>query len=156
MFFLSLTVPLIQNLGITILQAKNQMKFRSLLYIGIALCSLVFQVLLARPYGGVGVAAAVSGALFLGQGVIMNIYYYKKQHLDIPAFWLEILKLTIIPALMCIAGFLATSSLELSSLWSLALAITLYSVIYILLMWFFGLSDKEKSLFRFRKGQSEI
>ena len=156
MFFLSLTVPLIQNLGITILQAKNQMKFRSLLYIGIALCSLVFQVLLARPYGGVGVAAAVSGALFLGQGVIMNIYYYKKQHLDIPAFWLEILKLTIIPALMCIAGYLATSRLDLSSLWSLAIAITLYSIIYILLMWFFGLSDKEKSLFRFRKGQSEI
>ena len=156
MFFLSLTVPLIQNLGITILQAKNQMKFRSLLYIGIALCSLVFQVLLARPYGGVGVAAAVSGALFLGQGVIMNIYYYKKQHLDIPAFWLEILKLTVIPALMCIAGYLATSRLDLSSLWSLAFAITLYSIIYILLMWFFGLSDKEKSLFRFRKGQSEI
>ena len=156
MFFLSLTVPLIQNLGITILQAKNQMKFRSLLYIGIALCSLVFQVLLARPYGGVGVAAAVSGALFLGQGVIMNIYYYKKQHLDIPAFWLEILKLTVIPALMCIAGYLATSRLDLSSLWSLAIAITLYSIIYILLMWFFGLSDKEKSLFRFRKGQSEI
>ena len=156
MFFLSLTVPLIQNLGITILQAKNQMKFRSLLYIGIALCSLVFQVLLARPYGGVGVAAAVSGALFLGQGVIMNIYYYKKQHLDIPAFWLEILKLTVIPALMCIAGYLATSRLDLSSLWFLAFAITLYSIIYILLMWFFGLSDKEKSLFRFRKGQSEI
>lgn len=33
LFFIPLTIPLIQNLGITVLQARNQMKFRSLLYI---------------------------------------------------------------------------------------------------------------------------
>ena len=40
LFFIPLTVPLIQNLGITILQARNQMKFRSSLYVVIAICSL--------------------------------------------------------------------------------------------------------------------
>ena len=43
LFFISLYIPLIQNLGITILQARNQMKFRSILYIIIASLSLVFQ-----------------------------------------------------------------------------------------------------------------
>ena len=48
MFFVPLTIPLIQNLGISILQARNQMKFRSLLYIVIALASLGLSILLAK------------------------------------------------------------------------------------------------------------
>ena len=47
LFFVPLTVPLIQNLGITILQARNQMKFRSLLYLVISLVSLGAQIPLA-------------------------------------------------------------------------------------------------------------
>ena len=35
LFFIVLTIPMIQNLGTTILQARNQMKFRALVYLGI-------------------------------------------------------------------------------------------------------------------------
>ncbi|EKC45638.1 hypothetical protein OBE_16754, partial [human gut metagenome] len=38
-----LTIPLIQNLGITILQARNQMEFRSILYIIIAFIKFIFS-----------------------------------------------------------------------------------------------------------------
>lgn len=68
LFFFSLLIPMIQNLGITILQARNQMKFRSLLYIFIAMAALAFQIVLARRYGGVGCAIAVSGLCFWGRG----------------------------------------------------------------------------------------
>ena len=47
-FFVPLTVPLIQNLGITILQARNQMRFRSTLYVIIALLSLCISIPLAK------------------------------------------------------------------------------------------------------------
>ena len=87
LFFIPLTIPLIQNLGITVLQARNQMKFRSLLYIVIALASLGLSILLAKPYGGYGCAFATSLALLIGQGLIMNIYYHRKQHLDMVNFW---------------------------------------------------------------------
>ena len=97
MFFIPLTVPLIQNVGITILMARNQMKFRSLLYIVIALLSLALSVLLAKPYGGYGCALATSLALFVGQVLIMNVYYQRKQHLDILRFWREIMKMSIVP-----------------------------------------------------------
>ena len=40
LFFIPLTIPLIQNMGIIILQARNQMKFRCLLYLGISVASL--------------------------------------------------------------------------------------------------------------------
>ena len=54
LFFVPLTIPLCQNLGITILQARNQMKFRCLLYLFISMASLVAQVFLSRRYGGIG------------------------------------------------------------------------------------------------------
>ena len=75
LFFFSLLIPMIQNLGITILQARNQMKFRSLLYIFIAMAALAFQIVLARRYGGVGCAIAVSGALLLGQEEIFSLAF---------------------------------------------------------------------------------
>ena len=81
MFFIPLTVPLIQNMGIIILQARNQMKFRSLLYIVIAVVSLVSSFPLAKYYGGMGCAISTAGALVLGQIIIMNIYYQRKQHI---------------------------------------------------------------------------
>ena len=74
LFFIPLTVPLIQNVGTIILQARNQMKFRSILYIGCAILSLITQIPLGRIWGGIGCAIAISGALFLGQILIMNIY----------------------------------------------------------------------------------
>lgn len=40
---LPLSIPLLQSLGYTILQAKAQLKFRAYLYLGIAILSLVFR-----------------------------------------------------------------------------------------------------------------
>ena len=50
-FLTALLIPLIQNVGITILQARNQMRFRSLLYVSIAIVTLGAQILLAPDYG---------------------------------------------------------------------------------------------------------
>ncbi|WP_417130422.1 oligosaccharide flippase family protein, partial [Parabacteroides faecis] len=87
LFFIPLTVPLIQNLGITILQARNEMKFRSILYVIIAIASLGLSIPMAKSYGGIGCAFATALALTAGQVVVMNIYYQRKQGIDIIKFW---------------------------------------------------------------------
>ena len=149
MFFIPLTIPLIQNLGITILQARNQMKFRSLLYIVIALASLVLSILLAKPYGGYGCAFATSLALLLGQVIIMNIYYQREQHLDMMKFWREIVKMSIVPACFVSVGLSVTSSsyfanVSLSQFVGMGL---LFSVCYIMVFWMFSMNSNEKDLF---------
>lgn len=145
-FILPLTVPLIQNLGITILQARNQMKFRSLLYIIIALVSLAFQIPLAKYYGGIGCAWAISGALVIGQIIIMNIYYHKKQGIDIVAFWKEILKMSIIPILMMTISILIIRHFPVTSILSFCIAILCFSAIYIPLFWNFSMNQYEREL----------
>lgn len=147
LFFVSLAIPLIQNLGITILQARNQMKFRSLLYIAIASVSLVFQIILAKPLGGMGCAIAVAGALFLGQGLIMNIYYQKKQKLDIRSFWIEICKMSVVPIVMCLCSIFILRNHILDGWLSLVVSILIFIIVYIPLFYCFSMNQSERDLF---------
>ena len=147
LFFVSLAIPLIQNLGITILQARNQMKFRSLLYIVIAGFSLVFQIVLAREYGGLGCAIAIASALFLGQGLIMNIYYHKKQGLEILSFWKEIMKMSIVPIIFCVVSMYLLRNMSFDCWYSFVIAIIVFAVIYLPTFFCFSMNRSERDLF---------
>ena len=147
LFFIPLTIPLIQNLGITILQARNEMKFRSILYIIIAACSLVLQIILTKYYGGIGCAIGISGALVIGQIFIMNIYYQRKQDLDIAMFWKEIIKMSVIPAVLIFCSMLVIHyTFPLDSWSKLIFGIIMYSVVYIPLFFRLSLTDDERNL----------
>lgn len=148
MFFVVLLIPLIQSVGITVLQARNDMKFRSILYIIIAVVSLAFQVVLAKKYDGIGCAIAISGALLLGQGFIMNIYYKIRQRIDIIRFWREIFKMSIVPTLMTIIGLYVINCVDLSSIVSFLIGIVIYSIVYIPMSWKFSMSKYEQGLLK--------
>lgn len=148
LFFIPLTVPLIQNLGITILQARNEMKFRSVLYIIIALVSLAMQILLTRFFGGIGCAMGVSGALVVGQILIMNVYYRRRQDLDIKTFWKEISKMSIIPIVLIFSSMLVIRHFFALDSWGkLILGIAAFSLVYIPLFFRFSMTDDERNLF---------
>lgn len=148
LFFIPLTAPLIQNLGITILQARNEMKFRSVLYIIIALVSLAMQIVLTRYFGGIGCAMGVSGALVVGQILIMNVYYRRRQELDIKTFWKEISKMSIIPIVLIFSSMLVIRHFFALDSWGkLILGIAAFSLVYIPLFFRFSMTDEERNLF---------
>lgn len=148
LFFIPLTVPLIQNLGITILQARNEMKFRSVLYIIIALVSLAMQIVLTRFFGGIGCAMGVSGALVVGQILIMNVYYRRRQDLDIKTFWKEISKMSIIPIVLIFSSMLFIRHFFALDSWGkLILGIAAFSLVYIPLFFRFSMTGDERNLF---------
>lgn len=145
-FFVALFIPLIQNTGIIILQARNQMKFRSLLYLAISIVSLVFQVVLAKTHGAVGCAVAIGAALIIGQGIVMNIYYQKRQKIDIVKFWHEIGKILIMPSLFTVVSVVLYKYLDYHSITSFILGIILFSVLFILVLCKFSMNDYELNL----------
>lgn len=148
LFFIPLTVPLIQNLGITILQARNQMKFRSIVYIIISIASLGLQIPLAKYYGGIGCGVAIATALILGQIIIMNIYYQRIQDIDIKQFWIEILKMTIVPAIICGLAFLGLNAYEIDTIPKLIWGMIIFSIVYLPLFWSFSMNKYEKGLIK--------
>ncbi len=147
LFFVSLTIPMIQNLGITILQARNSMKFRSLLYLVIALVSLYFQFVLAKRYGGLGCAIAISAALLVGQGLIMNVYYHYRQGLDLVLFWKEIGRMSVVPIIMCVSTLWLIRDAIWDSWFQLGLAIVVYVLVYLPLFFRFAMNQSERYLF---------
>lgn len=147
LFFIPLTIPLIQNLGVTILQARNQMKFRSLLYLIIALCSLGISIPLSKLYGGIGCAIGTALALIMGQIIVMNIYYYKKVNINIPRFWCEIVKMSAFPVLLTLVIWFLLQYIKLDSWLLLGAGIFLFSMIYLFLVWFTSMNNYERNLF---------
>ena len=146
LFFISLYIPLIQNLGITILQARNQMKFRSIAYIIIALFALLFQYIFAKMWGAVGCAIAVSGALLIGQGLVMNIYYKVMQNLAIGQFWKQILMMDIIPTVVTIVFVFILKDREITTWASFLSWVFVYAIVYVPLFYLFSMNKDEKRL----------
>lgn len=140
-----LAFPLIQNLGISILQAKNMHKFRSILYVIIALANVAISIPLAKFYSGIGAAIGTALSLIVGNIIIINIYYYKKVHLDIPDFWKNIIKMTI-PYIIPIALILLFMHLVVLHGF---ISVLVYGVIYILMYaivsYYFVMNSYEKN-----------
>lgn len=139
-------VPLSQNVGISILQAKNMHAFRSIIYLVIAVINVLLSLALVKRYGVIGCAAATALGCILGQIVTMNIYYKKKVGLDISRYWANIGKLTI-PAVtsLIICSLLNLLPLE-PSLGSLFIKGIIFSCIFMLIVWINGMNDFEKGL----------
>ena len=146
LFMSALIVPLIQNIGISILQARNQMKFRSLLYVTISIVCLIVQFPMAKQYGGIGCAITIAGSLILGHGLIMNIYYYRVQKINILHFWKEIFRMSVVPILMTILFYYVTSKYLIDAILELILFIIVYSLLYIPLSYKFSMNNHEKDM----------
>lgn len=148
LFFIPVTVPLIQNLGITILMARDQMRFRCVLYIIIAIGSLLVSVPLAKMYGGIGCAIATALALILGQVIAMNIYYKRKIHLDILRFWREIGKMSVAPLVVGILGYFVLRQVEINTMLSFLTSVLVFGSVYLVIIWNAGMNSFERNLFK--------
>ncbi len=140
------TISLIQNLGIEIQKAKNMHQFRSWVYLFIALGNLVVSIPLTYLYGGVGSALGTAMALIIGNGLIMNWYYHYRVGLDMRHFWLEVFALAPALAVSSIAGITLTVILDIRQVRWFVLGGVLYTVVFVLSMWFLGMNQYEKDL----------
>ena len=101
LIILPFTIDLIQNVGLSILQAMNRYDSRARVYFCTGLLNLFLAIPLAIRFGGIGCAFATGLSMFLGNGVVMNWFYKKYIGLDIPGFWRQIGRITI-PVLFCL------------------------------------------------------
>jgi len=140
------TIPLIQNLGIEIQRAKNMHRFRSWVYLFIAIGNIGLSIPLTQLYGGIGAALGTAIALIIGNGFIMNWYYHQRIGLDMKHFWLQILK--FIPSLLpsAVIGIMMVLFIDLFHIIPLLICGTLYILVFCISMWFLGMNQYEKEL----------
>lgn len=143
-----ITIPLIQNTGIAIMQARNLHQFRSIVYLFIAILNIINSIQLVKNYGAVGCAIATGVSFILGQIIIMNIYYQKRINIDIILFWKNILKMTKPIVIVFILGILMNKFIVDYSLVTFIIKGSIYTVIYSILMYFWGMNRDEKEEIR--------
>lgn len=143
-----LCVPLIQNTGLSIVVAQNKHQFRSIVYLIIAVLNVISTYLTVPTMGYIGAALCSCVSYLLGQGLIMNIYYYKVVGVNIPLFWKNILKLSIIPGCMLVLGMIISNFFEIRDWGTFFIGVLMFSCIYAVLMYVLSLNEYEKDVFR--------
>ena len=121
--------PLIQNLGISIIQAMNKYKFRSITMFVMALLNIIISIFLAKLYGPIGAAIGTGVSLIICNIIIMNIYYYKEIKIDIISFWKNILTMTIKMLIPVIIMIPVSIHVHMSNVLFMLIFIPLYTLI---------------------------
>jgi virulence factor mvin superfamily len=143
---LPLCVLLIQNLGISIMQAKNMHKFRSILLALIAIANIFISIPLAKAYGGIGSAIGTSLSLIIGNIIILNIYYHKKVGINVIEFWKSIIKMTIPMIIPIIAIVILMHFVKLHGYVNFIVFGGIYTILYCLTCYFLVMDDYEKNI----------
>lgn len=143
----SVTIPLIQNLGIEIQKAKNLHHFRSWVYGVVALGNIALSIPLTQRYGGIGAATGTAVSLILGNVILMNWYYHTRVGLDIVNFGRQILRLSVgvVPAVL--VGAVLVLAVDLSRLSVFLVSGLTYFLTYASGVWWLGMNDYERELF---------
>lgn len=141
-------IPLVQSICLNVIVAQNKHRFRSLVYLGIAIANVIGTWFLMQVMGIVGAALMTGVALIIGQGIIMNWYYHYKTGLNMLKFWREVGKIYLIPILMCVVTLIVSQFVDFYNFIILIIGILIYTLIYCIVNWFFVMNDYEKDIFR--------
>lgn len=144
-----LSVPLIQSIAFSTIMAQNKHQFRAITYAIIAVINVISTYLVLPFWGIIGAAACTGVAYTVGNGLIMNTYYYRVTKLDIPKFWKNILRMAIVPfGMVLVVWPIANILFHHLSLVSFLTGVAIYSIIFIVLSWKFTMNDYERGLIR--------
>lgn len=145
---LPLVIPYIQNTGLSIVIAQNKHQFRAIVYLIIAIINAVSTYFIVPYMGGIGAALCSCISYILGQGIIMNIYYYKVTGINIGRFWKNILSMSIVPFILCVATIIISNYINFYSLPVFLIGVIIYTVAYAVFSWIFSMNDYEKDVVR--------
>lgn len=146
-----MTIPLVQTLCLSILDARLQRLHRSAMLCAMAVGNVAVSVVLMGPLGHWGAVLGTVLSLILGHGVLMNRYYRKKLNLEPGRMLTEIFR----GNLPCALGAVALC-MPLTNIPGLFLGkCGLFCLIYGLLLWWFGWNRQEKQAIRNLWGRRE-
>ncbi|MCL2544294.1 MAG: polysaccharide biosynthesis C-terminal domain-containing protein [Clostridia bacterium] len=148
MLMLALMIPLFENAGISIIQAKNKHAFRAVMLTVVSAFKIGLSIYLIRLWGPVGAAVATVISLVIGNTLISNWYYHYKIGLNIPRFFRDTLR-GILPALLLITGVSCLTFLIPQDSWSsLLLRIGVIVPVYAGVMIAVGMNAAEREMLR--------
>lgn len=140
-----LAIPLVQNLGLSILKAKNKFVFRAISSLIMSFLTILMSVALTNEFGYWGVAISISITFFLLNGIVMNVYY-QYVGLNVVRFWKQIFIILIIMTAVFVCSHLYLNIVEMDTVIKLVLNIPLFIFIVFAALYISVMNDYEKSI----------
>lgn len=141
-------IILTQEIALTQMYVRNDLKPRALLFISAAVICVIISSILSPEFGAVGSAIGVFFALLSCHVIGMNLIYWKRFNLDIPRFFKDVhIKYTPVIIAFVLAGFFLNYYFTGISWYNLIFKGVILSLVYALFSWFFYLNKEEKTIF---------
>ena len=142
------TIPLIQNVTNSILDAKLKRMARSLILGFMAIINVVISVFLIKAFGYIGAAYGTACSVIIGHIIIMNIYYKKVLGLDVIRMFKTIFD-RLLPCIIVLTAILFPfrNICLFSNPWlSFIAKLTLFVIVYYTIIYFIGMQKNEKNM----------
>ena len=141
-------IPLIQNLGLSIMQAMNRYRFKGIMTSIIAIVNVVVSIFLAKKYGPIGAAMGTALAQIVGNIIIMNIYYVKKIGLNMFEFWRSIFNMGMPLLITTLIAGIVKKITNFTGITCVIVISFIYLLMYCFVSYRFSMNDYEKALIK--------
>ena len=139
-------VPLIQTLGLSIMQAKNKYSFRAVVTFIMAFVNIGISIILAKHFGPVGAAVGTAFSLIVCNIIVLNIYYSRILKLNVMGFWKEIFKEIIFFVIPIVIILAIMNLISIDGWFGLIIFCGVYVILYCLTAYFLVMNKYERGL----------
>ena len=139
-------VPLIQNLGLSIMQAMNKYKFKSISTFIMAIVNIIISIYFAKKWGAVGAALGTCISLIICNIILINIYYYKVIGLNIIKFWKSIITQSVPFSIPIILILIIMCLTKINGIVGFLFYGSIYVIMFCLISYFISMNKYEKSI----------
>ena len=137
---------LIQNLGLSIMQAKNKYKFKSLSTFIMSVFNIIISIFLAKKYGAIGAAIGTTISLIICNIILINIYYYKVIKINVLKFWKDIIIMMLKMLIPLSTTVIFMNFSNFAGVTSVIIYGLIYTILYIVTAYMIVMNKYEKNL----------
>ena len=136
-----------QQIADTKLLAINKVKYRAIGILASGSISVILSLVLSKHLGAIGAGISIMIGTNIGNIVIMNIVYRKQADINVKKFFRKCHLPMIVPFCISTAvGLLVKHIISANTIMTLLLNITLYVIMYSMIMWKYYINIKEKQI----------
>lgn len=146
LLIIPVTVPLVENTMISVLDASLKRIYRSMTLVIMAVLNVIISIILVRFLSFWGVVIGTVLSLVIGHGFMMNIYYAKTFGLNITRMFSSIFKGILMSGILTLLICIPLAVFLPNTLIYFILKCLSFIVIYSVCLLLFGLNASEKSL----------
>ena len=138
------TVPLVENTAISILDATLKRIYRSVVLIIMAIVNIVLSIILIKKFSFWGAAMGTFISLCIGHIILMNIYYAKTFKMNIPRLFISIFKGILPMGVLSIIICMPLNLWNNTGIVGLIVKGIVFVLVYSILVWNWGLQLEER------------